>query len=118
MCGIYGVYGGEGGVAQYRGWLEEASRLLRHRGPDGSACLARMGGRCLLGHSRLAIIDLEGGAQPIANEDETIWVILNGEIYNYVEIRERLIAQGAPLSHPKRHRSAGASLRRERPLAP
>jgi asparagine synthase (glutamine-hydrolysing) len=53
-----------------------------------------MGGRCLLGHSRLAIIDLEGGAQPIANEDETIWVILNGEIYNYVEIRERLIAQG------------------------
>lgn len=94
MCGIYGVYGGEGGVAQYRGWSEEASRLLRHRGPDGSACLTRMGGRCLLGHSRLAIIDLEGGAQPIGNEDETIWVILNGEIYNYVEIRERLIAQG------------------------
>ncbi|MBZ5614778.1 MAG: asparagine synthase (glutamine-hydrolyzing) [Acidobacteriia bacterium] len=94
MCGIYGVYGGEGGVAQYRSWLEEASRLLRHRGPDGSVCLARLGGRCLLGHSRLAIIDLEGGAQPIANEDETIWVILNGEIYNYVELRERLIAQG------------------------
>jgi asparagine synthase (glutamine-hydrolysing) len=94
MCGIYGVYGGEGGVAQYRGWLEEASRLLRHRGPDGSACLTRLGGRCLLGHSRLAIIDLVGGAQPIANEDETIWVILNGEIYNYVELRERLIANG------------------------
>jgi asparagine synthase (glutamine-hydrolysing) len=94
MCGIYGVYDGAGGVAQYRTWSEEASRLLRHRGPDGSACLTRLGGRCLLGHSRLAIIDLEGGAQPIGNEDETIWVILNGEIYNYVEIRERLIAQG------------------------
>lgn len=94
MCGIYGVYDGEGGVAQYRMWSEEASRLLQHRGPDGSACLARMGGRCLLGHSRLAIIDLEGGAQPITNEDETIWVILNGEIYNYVEIRERLISKG------------------------
>jgi asparagine synthase (glutamine-hydrolysing) len=53
-----------------------------------------MGGRCLLGHCRLAIIDLEGGAQPIANEDETIWVILNGEIYNYIEIRERLIGKG------------------------
>ena len=53
-----------------------------------------MGGRCLLGHSRLAIIDLPGGAQPIGNEDETIWVILNGEIYNYIEIRERLIAKG------------------------
>jgi len=76
MCGIYGVYGGKSGAAQYRPWLEEASRLLRHRGPDGSACLSRMGGRCLLGHSRLAIIDLEGGAQPIGNEDETIWVIL------------------------------------------
>jgi len=94
MCGIYGVYDVEGGVGQYRMWSEEASRLLQHRGPDGSACLTRLGGRCLLGHSRLAIIDLESGAQPIANEDETIWVILNGEIYNYVEIRERLIAKG------------------------
>jgi asparagine synthase (glutamine-hydrolysing) len=94
MCGIYGVYDGEGGIAQYRMWSEQASRLLQHRGPDGSACLARLSGRCLLGHSRLAIIDLEGGAQPIANEDETIWVILNGEIYNYVEIRERLISKG------------------------
>jgi asparagine synthase (glutamine-hydrolysing) len=53
-----------------------------------------MGGRCLLGHSRLAIIDLQGGAQPIGNEDETIWVILNGEIYNYIEIRQKLIAAG------------------------
>jgi asparagine synthase (glutamine-hydrolysing) len=53
-----------------------------------------MGGRRLLGHCRLAIIDLEGGAQPIANEDETVWVILNGEIYNYIELREKLIAQG------------------------
>ena len=101
MCGIYGVYGGPGGeggvtqyVAQYRSWAEEASRLLQHRGPDGSACLMCMGGRCLLGHRRLAIIDLEGGAQPIGNEDETIWVILNGEIYNYIEIREKLIAKG------------------------
>jgi asparagine synthase (glutamine-hydrolysing) len=56
--------------------------------------MACMGGRCLLGHCRLAIIDLEGGAQPIGNEDKTIWVILNGEIYNYIEIRERLIAKG------------------------
>lgn len=94
MCGIYGAYGGEGAAAQYRSWSEVASRLLRHRGPDGSACMACMSGRCLLGHCRLAIIDLEGGAQPIGNEDKTIWVILNGEIYNYIEIRERLIAKG------------------------
>lgn len=94
MCGIYGVYDGAGGVAQYRTWSEEATRLLQHRGPDGNRCLTCMGARCLLGHTRLAIIDLAGGAQPIGNEDETIWVILNGEIYNYVEIRERLISQG------------------------
>ncbi len=99
MCGIYGVYGGPDSVAECRAssgnlWSEEADRLLRHRGPDGSARLSRLGGRCLLGHCRLAIIDLEGGAQPIGNEDDTIWVILNGEIYNYIEIRERLIAQG------------------------
>ena len=93
MCGIYGVYDGTG-AAQYRSWLEEAGRLLQHRGPDGSARLSCMGGRCLLGHSRLAIIDLEGGDQPIGNEDETIWVILNGEIYNYIEIRQQLIAKG------------------------
>src|SRR5258708_1211046 len=53
-----------------------------------------MGGSCLLGHTRLAIIDLDGGAQPIGNEDETIWVILNGEIYNYIEIRHDLLAKG------------------------
>lgn len=94
MCGIYGVYDGQRGVAQYRAWGEEAGRLLAHRGPDGSTRLECMGGRCLLGHRRLAIIDLEGGAQPIGNEDQTIWVILNGEIYNYIEIREKLIAQG------------------------
>src|ERR1700722_2897325 len=94
MCGIYGVYSGEAGVARYRKWSEEAGRLLQHRGPDGGGCRSCMGGGCLLGHTRLAIIDLEGGAQPIANEDETIWVILNGEIYNYIEIRERLIGRG------------------------
>jgi len=53
-----------------------------------------MNGRCLLGHVRLAIIDIEGGAQPISNEDGTVWVVCNGEIYNYVELREKLIAQG------------------------
>src|SRR5271169_5438955 len=93
MCGIYGVYDGTG-AAQYRSWLEEAGRLLQHRGPDGSAHLSCTGGRCLLGHTRLAIIDLKGGDQPIGNEDETVWVILNGEIYNYIEIRRRLIAKG------------------------
>ncbi len=94
MCGIYGVYGGETGIAEYRSWAEEAGRLLQHRGPDGSTRREFISGRCLLGHRRLAIIDIKGGNQPIGNEDESVWVILNGEIYNYIEIRQRLIAKG------------------------
>ncbi len=88
------MYDGAGGVAQYQSWSEEARQLLQHRGPDGSTRRTCVGGRCLIGHTRLAIIDLDGGAQPIGNEDETVWVILNGEIYNYIEIRENLIARG------------------------
>jgi asparagine synthase (glutamine-hydrolysing) len=67
---------------------------LAHRGPDGHHVRTLLNNRCLLGHNRLAIIDLEGGAQPLANEDSTVWVICNGEIYNYVELREVLIAAG------------------------
>ena len=77
-----------------RAWAEQAQQRLRHRGPDGRQRVTLMNGRCLLGHVRLAIIDLEGGAQPISNEDGTVWVVCNGEIYNYVELREKLIVQG------------------------
>jgi asparagine synthase (glutamine-hydrolysing) len=77
-----------------RVWAEQAQLRLRHRGPDGQQCVTLMDGRCLLGHLRLAIIDIEGGAQPISNEDGTVWVICNGEIYNYLELREKLVAQG------------------------
>jgi asparagine synthase (glutamine-hydrolysing) len=58
-----------------RAWAEHAQLRLRHRGPDGQQCVTLMEGRCLLGHLRLAIIDIEGGAQPISNEDGTIWVV-------------------------------------------
>ncbi len=75
-------------------WAEQAQQRLRHRGPDGQQRVRLMNGRCLLGHVRLAIIDIEGGAQPISNEDQTIWVVCNGEIYNYVELREQLVALG------------------------
>lgn len=65
---------------------------LRHRGPDGSGYFRDH--RAILGHSRLAIIDTAGGAQPLANEDDTIWVTFNGEIFNYVELREQLRDRG------------------------
>jgi asparagine synthase (glutamine-hydrolysing) len=66
--------------------------LLGHRGPDGAGIYRD--GRALLGHTRLSIIDLSGGAQPIANEDETVWVTFNGEIFNYIELAEELRALG------------------------
>ena len=77
-----------------RSWAEQAQLRLQHRGPDGQQCITLMDGRCLLGHLRLAIIDIDGGAQPISNEDGTVWVVCNGEIYNYLELREKLVAQG------------------------
>lgn len=67
---------------------------LRHRGPDGSGVYADPGGRAVLGHVRLSVIDLAGGAQPVHNEDETIWVSFNGEIFNFVELRKLLERSG------------------------
>jgi asparagine synthase (glutamine-hydrolysing) len=72
---------------------EQAQLHLRRRGPDGQQCLRLVAESWLLGHVRLAIIDIEGGAQPTGNEGGTVWVVCNGEIYNYVEWREKLIAE-------------------------
>jgi asparagine synthase (glutamine-hydrolysing) len=65
---------------------------LRHRGPDGLS--VRIDDRVALTHARLSIIDLEGGWQPIHNEDESIWTVFNGEIFNYIELRRELERRG------------------------
>lgn len=65
---------------------------LAHRGPDGSGLYRD--GHVLLGHTRLAIVDLAGGAQPMSNEDGSVWVTFNGEIFNHVELRQELSALG------------------------
>jgi asparagine synthase (glutamine-hydrolysing) len=65
---------------------------LAHRGPDQDGFLIERG--IGLGFRRLSIIDVEGGHQPVHTEDELVWVILNGEIYNYVELRQELVAHG------------------------
>ena len=65
---------------------------LQHRGPDGRG--VHLDGAIGLGHTRLSIIDLEGGAQPLSNEDGTVWVVFNGEIFNHVELRQTLLRQG------------------------
>lgn len=72
--------------------LERMIATLRHRGPDGLKHLYRP--PCMLAHARLSIIDLETGTQPIANEDESVWTVLNGEIFNYIELRGELEALG------------------------
>jgi asparagine synthase (glutamine-hydrolysing) len=95
MCGIFGIYRPTSRLDEpLRAWAHAAQVSLRHRGPDGDDQKDLLDGRAILGHTRLSIIDLEGGAQPLTNEDETIWLVCNGEIYNYIELREQLIARG------------------------
>src|SRR6202165_4493919 len=90
MCGICGVAGGD--PAGGRDLVTRMCSALVHRGPDdeGGVHLDNV----TLGMRRLSIIDIEGGHQPIHNEDSTVWVIQNGEIYNHLELRELLIASG------------------------
>ena len=65
---------------------------LRHRGPDGIGCFRSP--VCALANARLSIIDLETGDQPVANEDESVWTVLNGEIFNFIELRAELQSLG------------------------
>ncbi|WP_416954176.1 asparagine synthase (glutamine-hydrolyzing) [Nocardioides sp. T5] len=87
MCGICGVVVLDGPPPD-RELVTRMIGRLRHRGPDGSGLYRD--DHAALGHTRLAIIDTVGGAQPLCNEDETVWVSFNGEIFNYVELGEEL----------------------------
>ena len=87
MCGICGVFNRNGAPVD-RDLLDRMTYAIRHRGPDGEG--RYVCGEIGLGHRRLSIIDLEGGAQPITNEDGTLHIIFNGEIYNFIELREEL----------------------------
>lgn len=92
MCGIAGQFVLNGGEADPSLTAAMAERLA-HRGPDGEGSLCS--GPVGLAHRRLAIIDLsDEGRQPMANEDGSIWVVFNGEIYNYRELRDELLAAG------------------------
>ena len=91
MCGIAGIVRWDGEKPQEQEFLKLV-RSMSHRGPDGEGMIIRDG--VALGHRRLAIIDLETGMQPLSNEDETIWITYNGEIYNYRELRSILERKG------------------------
>src|SRR5438874_1900498 len=92
MCGICGLVAARGGPPPEIARLERATRALAHRGPDGSGVYTTdvIG----LGHTRLSIIDVAGGSQPIWNENRTILTIYNGEIWNHVELRRELETAG------------------------
>src|SRR5687768_12156352 len=92
MCGICGRLNYDARHRANPVVLERMMDALEHRGPDGRG--RYVSGPLGLGHTRLSIIDLEGGSQPIANEDRSIWLVYNGEIYNFPELREELLARG------------------------
>lgn len=93
MCGICGAFGVSGPLdPEVRAALPAMAAAIAHRGPDGQGTFAD--GRAALGHRRLAIIDVERGHQPIANEDETRWIVFNGEIYNHKPLRADLERRG------------------------
>ena len=92
MCGICGVfYPAQTGTVS-RDLIKAMADTIAHRGPDAEGFYVSKG--IGLGHRRLSIIDLSGGAQPMSNDDGSIWVVFNGEIYNFPELKSRLEQKG------------------------
>ena len=91
MCGIAGILNLDGGPVASES-LQGMNRMLAHRGPDDTGFHAEHG--VGLAHARLSIIDLAGGRQPMCNEDSSLWITFNGEIFNYVELRKELLRKG------------------------
>lgn len=92
MCGIAGYFNLKGESPPDRELIGRMVNMIRHRGPDEFG--AYMDNICALGQARLSIIDLATGSQPLSNEDETLWITFNGEIFNYIELRAELEKSG------------------------
>lgn len=92
MCGITGIVRHQPGEIVAEGLLRQMLGMLRHRGPDQFGIYVDE--QAGLGSARLSIIDLSSGQQPISNEDGTLWIVFNGEIFNYVELRPELEKRG------------------------
>src|SRR5690349_3015992 len=92
MCGICGKYNFDHNAAVDPSLVRGMLRTIHHRGPDDKGLY--VGSHVALGHSRLSIIDLGSGHQPLCNEDGTTWIVFNGEIYNYRELRAILVSKG------------------------
>lgn len=96
MCGILALFGLKGVSAQQREEIVDVAKLLRHRGPDWSGVYCN--GGAVIAHERLAIVDPDSGDQPLYSEDRNIVLGVNGEIYNHIELQEKLEAR-APGKH-------------------
>src|SRR6188768_155104 len=93
MCGISGAFALDGDVSpDARASIRAINGAMAHRGPDGDGFSDA--GPVALGHRRLAIIDRAGGHQPMSNEDGSVWIVFNGEVYNHRELKPRLQAKG------------------------
>lgn len=92
MCGICGIINLAEAERPEKRVIHQMLEMLRHRGPDGFGIYSDP--HAALGNARLSIIDLATGDQPIANEDETLWIVFNGEIFNYIELRADLEKRG------------------------
>lgn len=96
MCGIVGYFSVDGRIDEELTRLVTVARdRLTHRGPNDAGLYRSQDGHCVLGHRRLSILDTSSqGRQPMANEDETLWIVFNGEIYNFIALRDELLEKG------------------------
>jgi len=108
MCGIAGILNVSTDEPVSEGSLRQMLALIRHRGPDQFGIFLDDG--IGLGSARLSILDIGHGQQPISNEDGTLWIVFNGEIFNYLELRPDLEARGHRFTTNNRHGSSAASI--------
>ena len=94
MCGIAGWFGPNGLEQAPSEVIDRMLARIKHRGPDGRGVASLPAGMGMLGHLRLAIIDPDGGVQPVWSQDRRSVLVFNGEIYNYRELRERMSGAG------------------------
>ena len=109
MCGIAGIYYYDDMRRAEREMLVTMRDTMAHRGPDDQGIY--LDKNVGLVHRRLSIIGVETGAQPMSNSDESLWIVYNGEMYNYLEKRQDLERQRIQISDGQRYRSDSPSLR-------
>lgn len=107
MCGFIGFYNKNGVGETEQNDAAAMSHAIRHRGPDLDRAYGD--GRAHFAFRRLSIIDLEGGSQPFVSEDGRYFAVYNGEVYNYLELRDELISRGPSSAPARRSRRSSRS---------